>query len=422
MDKSIPRFLQFQGFKTVELKEWLSKGYVEVFLEPVQEMRCYKCDTDLQSCKDMYRIKVRHLNICNYLFILIINRRKGLCPNCRKVRSEKIDFLSEGSPHITKEFAWFVTRLCEIASVAKASKIAAIDKSVGYRVDHRMLIRMLGHFRIPKLTKISVDEVYARKKKVDGETRDDLFFTVITDLRTRKVIYVAHSRRKEALDEFFSLIGKEACSKIKVVACDQHEAYKKSVEEHCPKAVVVWDRFHLVQNFNEVLNEARKTLFNKKFPDEVKQRLHGRYRFIFLTKASQRTKEQAEHVKELMDMNQEFFLLELIKETVIKFFNSLDECEAREIWDDLGMLIFKLYDMSLVNWYRELNQKLDQLLLYFTYRVTTAVSEGFNNVIKSLKRQAFGYRDMNYFRLKILQKCGFLNSDYISNPYGLVPQ
>lgn len=65
----------------------------------------------------------------------------------------------------------------------------------------------------------------------------------------------------------------------------------------------------------------------------------------------------------------------------------------------------------------ELAQKFEQgwatVKNYFRFRVTSALSEGINNVIKMLKRRAFGYRNMEYFRLKILQVCGYLNSRFI---------
>lgn len=75
---------------------------------------------------------------------------------------------------------------------------------------------------------------------------------MVVDINTHKVIWVSGSRRKEALDEFFKIIGPENCKKIEVVATDQHTAYAASVEEYCPQATLVWDRFHLVQKFNDV--------------------------------------------------------------------------------------------------------------------------------------------------------------------------
>jgi transposase len=84
---------------------------------------------------------------------------------------------------------------------------------------------------------------------------------VISDLKTRKVLWVSESCSKKGLDEFFVLIGADACKKIEVVTVDQHDPYKASIEEHCPQAVIVWDRFHLMQSFSEAVNETRKELF-----------------------------------------------------------------------------------------------------------------------------------------------------------------
>jgi hypothetical protein len=67
-----------------------------------------------------------------------------------------------------------------------------------------------------------------------------------------------------------------------------------------------------------------------------------------------------------------------------------------------------------MRWYADLEPLWKRLANYFRFRVTSALSEGINNVIKTLKRRAYGYKNMEYFRLKILQKCRYLNSRYIS--------
>lgn len=422
MNNCIPRVFEFQGFQTIDVQEWLSKKLIKIILQPNQEMRCCRCRSKLRNYESSYQLQVRHLDVFEHLVLLIFDRRKGYCPECKKVRSEYIEFISDNSPHVTKAFTWFTSRLCEIASVVNIAKFLRIDKMLAYRIDYHILQRLLMRYKIPKVTRISVDEVYARKKKKEGETRDDLFLTIITDLDRHKVIYVSQSRRKEALDRFFKLLGADACSDIKVVACDQHEGYRSSVLEYCKNATVVWDRFHLVQNFNVALNEARKSLFSKNLPDDIKKNLQGKYRFIFLKRNKTRTAEEADHVKALMEANQEFLLLELIKEKFAAFFDSLCENEAKECWEELGIMIYKLFDHSLLKWYRELDREFKQVLNYFKYRVTSAVSEGINNVIKMLKRRAFGYKNMEYFGLKIMQKCGYLNSNYISNNYDALLQ
>jgi hypothetical protein len=163
--------------------------------------------------------------------------------------------------------------MSEIATVLQVSKLESIDKMSCYAVDKYILTRLLQGYKIPDVTHISVDEVYARSpvQQKKGETRDDLFLTVIVDQRTRKVIWVSKSRRKEALDTFFAMIGKEACERIKVVTCDQHKGYAESVREHCSKASIVWDKFHIVQAFNEALNEERKKEWDKYGDPELKE-------------------------------------------------------------------------------------------------------------------------------------------------------
>ena len=55
------------------------------------------------------------------------------------------------------------------------------------------------------------------------------------------------------------------------------------------------------------------------------------------------------------------------------------------------------------------SSKMEYILNWFKQKVSSAISEGFNNKIKRLKRMAYGYKDIDYFRLKIHQHCALLN-------------
>jgi transposase len=217
---------------------------------------------------------------------------------------------------MTMELCWWINRLSEITTVLQVSKLESIDKMACYKVDKYILQRLLQGYQIPEVTHISVDEVYARspKQQKDGETRDDLFLTVIIDHRTHKVIWVSPSRRKEALDLFFEMIGKAACEKIKVVTCDQHRGYAESVAEYCSNADLVWDRYHMVEAFNKALNEERKTEWEKYKDDGADDDLmHGKYRFIFLEKDKNRSEQDKKHMQEVMQRNQKIAQMEIIK-------------------------------------------------------------------------------------------------------------
>ena len=123
-----------------------------------------------------------------------------------------------------------------------------------------------------------------------------------------------------------------------------------------------------------------------------------------------------------MQANEYFAKLELIKERMLSFFDQQTEEEAKKVFDEVGDWIFQAGFRPLMRWYKNLEQGWKTLRNYFRYRVSSALSEGHNNVIKMLKRRAFGYKNMEYFRLKIMQTCGYLNSKYIYHPNQLLTQ
>lgn len=406
-------FRIFQGFTVSDIKENQSLRHMEIVLEKVPDKVhvCSRCGKELGAQEGRYWVKARHLRVFNWTVSVSFWREKRHCGNCGKIRSEAIDWLCPTSPHMTMELAWWVNRMSEITSVLAVSKLESVDKMACYKVDHYILARLLQGYEIPSVTHISVDEVYARgpKQQKENETRDDLFLTVIVDQRTRKVIWVSQSRRKEALDLFFEMIGPEACSKIKVVATDQHDGYSASVKQYCPDASVVWDRFHLVQKFNEALNEERKSELENIDPEgQMGDLMNGKYRYIFLTKAKNRKEKDQRHIDEVMRLNERMAKLELIKEHFHQMFDEQDKmsaqvklCECYEwAWQANAFLIVK-WILSIMDDQRFWN--------YWEHRVTTGLSEGINRAIKGLKWQAYGYKNMAYFALKIMQKCGYLN-------------
>lgn len=417
---TIPRFLRsaFCGFEVIEVKEWLTDGRIEVWLDAKADRpwACHRCGTLLQPARlGKYPVRLEGMPVMGLRLFIHFWRERGYCPHCRKARAERIEWISEETPHLMQDYAWWLGRLCEIAPVSRVAEMFYRDETSLWRLDLARMKRMLLYYRIPRALCLSVDEVYARKKpKFEGESRDERFFTVISDLKTRKVIWVSESRKKEALDQFFILIGKEASEAIEVIATDQHEGYAASIREHAPQAVHVWDRFHLMQLFEEAVNDTRKILHEEQEKGSELARLsRGKYRFLFVKKASRRTSEEQSHIDDVLKSNQGFVKLELIKERMLSFFDSSTEQEAKAIFDQIGDWIWQCRFTPLMRWYSQFEKGWDTVKNYFRYRVTSALSEGINNVIKMIKRRAFGYKNMEYFRLKIMQVCGYLNSRFI---------
>ncbi len=406
-------FRTFQGFFVTDIKESIISKEMEIVLTPEADRVCLcsRCGERLGAVKDRYLVRARHLRCFDWKTSVRFYREKRWCPSCRKTRSELIEWLCPTSPHMTMELAWWVNRLSDVTSVLAVSRLESIDKMACYELDKYILQRLLQGYEIPKVRRISVDEVYARSKKQmkENENRDDLFLTVVVDQDTHKVIWVSQSRRKEALDQFFELLGRDACKAIEVVATDQHDGYAASVEQHCPQATLVWDRFHIVQKFNDALNEERKSELERIDPEgEMGDLINGKYRHLFLTKASKRSKHDQRHIDEVMRINERMAKLELIKEHFHQMFNSRDVIQAQVMLGECYEWAWQIKAIYLVEWIWKIMDQ-ERFWNYWKCRLTTGVSEGINRAIKGLKWQAYGYKDMAYFALKIMQKCGYLN-------------
>lgn len=411
----LPRFFRFENYKVIDVKEFLTDARIDIFLERDFDIEplCHRCRGRMGCRRGCHSMKIETLPILGMRTFLHFLRYKYECLDCKKARSEWVPFLAEETPHLSLEYAWWIGKLCEIAAVSRVAELIGHNGMTIWRVDLHRMVRLLSTYQIPKVRRISVDEVYARRKKNNpAEDRDERFFTIVSDLDTRRVIWVSLSRKKKALDEFFKIIGSEACHEIQVVAADQHEAYAASVQEHCPQAKLVWDRFHIMQNFEIAVNEVRKELCDDSIHSEVKQLARGKYKYVFLKKANRRTEDEKTHIEDVMRLNQGFYKLELIKEKMMTFFDQPDLEQAKLVFEEVGDWIYQGGFGPLMDWYKKIEKGWDTLKNFFEHRVTSALSEGINNVIKTMKRKAYGYRNMGYFRLKIMQVCGYLNSRY----------
>jgi transposase len=415
--KSLARLFNFAGYKTKDVQVSTRDKFVRIDLERdnTKPFQCHRCGGFLGRKRGQHKLKIKHLSIMGFDTFIYFWRGKGHCSRCKKARSERVNFLSKATPHYTEQYAEWVGTMCEFAAVSRVAEFCDDGNMTIRRIDLERMQRMFKKYKIPKVTRIAVDEVYARKKPQKGENRNDRFFTIITDLNTRRVIWVSEGRSKKALDQFFIILGKRQCRDIKVVAMDQFEGYASSTKEYCKNAKIVWDRFHLMQRFEEVVNETRKDLHNELGNNDPSMPLsRGKYRFIFLKKSSRRTREEQSHIDQLSEDNRDFLHLEIIKEMMISFFDQQTVEDAKRVFDELTYIIWQAGFKHLKRWSDNFFSGWDIVKNFFEERVTSALAEGMNNVIKTLKRQAYGFRNMDYFRYKIMQVCGYLNSRYIT--------
>ena len=307
---------------------------------------------------------------------------------------------------VTSKFSQEVYRLTSITTNQEAGWFLGLDDGSIYRIDKEMLEEKAKERLdpIPAAINLSVDEVSYRKYHN--------YLTNVIDTDLRLLIWNAKGRKAEVLNGYYKGIGEEACLNIESVAMDGARTYISSTQFYARNAMIVYDKFHIVQKLNKTIDTVRKAELRKARENnnkEIIEFINSKQRFILFKKKKNLTDNQSRRLEALCQLNEPIYKAMLLKESFLNIYNYHDVKDVEEILKEW----LKDAAESSLEAFQELAKsftyKMQFILNWFKKRISSAISEGFNNKIKRLKRMAYGYRDIDYFRLKIHQHCGLLN-------------
>jgi transposase len=105
-------------------------------------------------------------------------------------------------------------------------------------------------------------------------------------------------------------------------------------------------------------------------------------------------------IEDVARRNKKFFYLELVKERMFDLFNQSSAEAAWKVFEEVGDWIWQQNFQPLMKWHKNLESGWDTVKNFFTHRFTTGLAEARNNIIKTLKKRAYGYRNMDISGLK----------------------
>lgn len=366
---------------------------------------CKSCGHEHTTCHDKKTITLRDVPFGKKTCKWVVTFARILCSCKLQVRNEKLSFRA-GHHKLTQRFVDYVEQvLCsKMFTVADVARLFELDYSTVYKIDHEVLRRLVQELKIPDPINIAVDEKSFQK----GHS----YVTVVTDCDLQKVIWVSEGNRKESLDQFFQILGPERCAKIKTVSKDLHKAYALSCTEFIPQALQVADPFHVVKKLNEVMDDCRKELSVGSALAVGKRRIIQGLNWVMRYKQENLPEKHLESLEKLAEVNEPLYLAYLHKESFYEFF-TFKPSEVKQAENFLVKWIVNAWKSELkpLQEFGEYIERNTQVLLniILTGR-SSAISEGINRKIQVLKSMAYGYRNINYFMLKILQRCGVLGS------------
>lgn len=395
--------LQNSNFIVKDVKVFKEKIVVEIEPDPKKDRICSKCGCLVKKVHDYREIILKDipygLKECEWR----VKYTRVKCDCSDGPQSEFLDFKAKDHK-ITKRMQDNVEFMLstKMITVADTSRIFGLSYSVVYEIDHALLKRMFQTYQVPDPINISVDEKSYKK----GHN----YVTVVTDSDRSKVIWVSTGNTKASLDEFFKILGPERCSKIKVVTKDLHLAYKYSCDEHVPQALQVADHFHVIQRLNKAIDDCRKELsVGSKIKVSKRKTIH-RMNWLLRFKKENLSDDKVKSLDKLQELNEELYKAYLHKEQFFNFFSfrTYELKQANKFLQRWIVEAFKVKLKGLTDFAEYIARNTNILLNIISTKKSSAVSEGINSKISVIQKMAYGYKRIEYFKLKVMQRCGDL--------------
>jgi transposase len=315
---------------------------------------------------------------------------------CRDCHAEPVLPVPFADPRrsYNRSFERHVLDLRQSMTIKDVARHLAISEWMVRDIEKRWLGKHFSKPRLKELKHIAIDEISTKK--------GHKYLTIVLDLKRGAVVHVGKGKGADALKPFWNRL-KASHAKVQAVAMDMSSAYYRAVTENLPKAAVVFDWFHIVKLLNDKLSQLRRDLHRQAVDVLHKNVLKGT-RWLLLKRPENLDESKNEHrrLQDALKLNESLATAYYLKEDLRQLWEQPGKRAAGRFLTDWirqaeasGIAVLKTFARTLAG-YRS------GLLAWYDHPISTGPLEGTNNKIKTLKRQAYGFRDEDYFRLKIL--------------------
>lgn len=356
-----------------------------------QPLCCSACGSSAVHPRGRTERTFRTLPIGSKPVVIHFDVPRVHCESCGLIRQVEVGFADERRSY-TKAFERYALELSRLMTIQDVAKHLNVGWDLIKDIVKRDLSRRFAKPKLKHLTQIAIDEISVGK--------GHKYLTLVLDLDSGAVVFVGKGKGADALRPFWKrLWGSHA--KIKAVAMDMSPAYQEAVSKYLSKAKIVFDHFHVIKLFNEKLSDLRRLLFHQA-EDQEKKVLKG-IRWLLLKNPENLdpARNEKRRLVAALRLNKPLAVAYYMKEDLRQLWSQPNKAQAKRFLNDWiaraeasGIKILKSFANTLWD-HRE------GILAYYNFRISTGPLEGTNNKIKTMKREAYGYRDQEFFVLKI---------------------
>lgn len=382
---------------------------ITIELKPKDDVvkRCSRCGTPVEEVHDFTERRVRDLPLMAYDVWLIFPQTRLRCPRCGPT-VEEIPWLDRYQ-RVTKRLAELLGRMAQLMPIKQVAELFNVSWDTVKEIDKRSLQARLGPMEksdFSTVRRIAIDEFALH--------RGQRYATLVVDVDTKRVLWVNRGRDAEGLTGFFEALGTQGRERIEAVVIDMARPFVKAVKTHLPRAAIVYDLFHALQRYTaQVLDRVRMDEANKiarssrdrhRLRTENLRRLitgKGARWLLLRDRSNLRSSGERVRLEELLAANQSLFVVYVLKEDLRELWRLRDPILARESWESWYQRALESGIGAVVRFANRLKLEAEYIINHAVHPLHTSLLEGINNKIKVMKRMAFGYRDEDYFFLKI---------------------
>lgn len=364
---------------------------IELVPEPGRIPCCGRCG---QPCPLIHERRLRQVRDCHILdqrVLLQLPVCRVDCLRCGRV-TERIPWLAPHS-RLTQRLCVWLEGLLQLMPISHVSRLTGLHWHTLKTIDKRRLSADVGAFDPGQVRRLVMDEFALHK--------GHRYATVIMDAERTRVLWVGHGNSREAIRPFFKLLG-ERCQQIEAVAMDMNTAFDLEVRANCPQAEVVYDLFHVVAGYGrKVLDRIRVDQVKQLSEDKPARKVVKQSRWLLLRNKENLKEGQAVQLQELLDANQPLATAYVLKDELKAIWYAPSVLEGWRRWRAWQRHARESGLAPLQQFARNLRKYVRGILASARFPMHTSQLEGVNNRIKVIKRMAYGFRDSEYFFLKI---------------------
>jgi len=352
-------------------------------------MVCPQCDSR-KVTKEGNKIRLLKMPpICFKPTLLRLKIYRIKCKKCEAICWPKLPF-SSPKKRYTNSLVRLIIELLKMMTIKDCASFVGVGWDTAKNIHKAHLSKRYRRIPLKEVEYIGIDEFAIRK--------GHHYMSIVIDLTSGAVLFCSEGKSAESIAPFLKKLKKKA-KKLKAVATDMNKGYIAALIEHLPKVDIVFDHYHISALMNKGLDELRRK--HQKDLDVIGKKTLKGSRYLLLSNYESLDQEKQSRLNSLLEINAPLATMHFLKEQFREFWNQTTPKKARKFFDNWCEDAMKSKIHPLMKVAKTLKMYRFGLINYFKHKITSASVEGTNNKIKTLKRQVYGFRDMEYFKLRL---------------------